>query len=130
MNEKVDVINSSSIWVLYAIVAVSGGLGGCAAGCYYLTHEKRPRWAFAVSYMVLGMVFGVITFAILASYHFDVDSIHKLILYSLLGGTCGAVMLASANMTVRLLFRKLGVEIQLTMKKTGEENRRDGDDDS
>lgn len=125
MIEK-DISSSAVVMILYVIAAVSGGLGGCAAGCYYLTHDKRPRLAFAVSYALLGVVFGVITFAVISAYHFpELDSVHKAILFSIIGGLAGAVMLASANLTVLLLFRKLGIEIQITMRKSGEDRRDD-----
>jgi predicted membrane-bound spermidine synthase len=118
---------SNTILILYAIAAIAGGLGGCAAGCYYLTHDKRPQWAFVVAYMVLGVVFGVLTFALLSAYHFE-PNLHRLVLYAAAGGLGGALALASANFTVRLLFRKLGLEIQFTMRK-GKRNRRSEDDE-
>ena len=120
-----DLVVNGLLAVLYAIAAISGALGGCAASCYYMTHDKAPRWAFAVAYTVVGCVFGVVTFAGLALLH-PPASIHLLVLYSLGGGAAGAVALGSANLTVRILLRHLGVEVAVTMRKAGEE-RRDGE---
>ncbi len=109
--------------LLYAIASISGALGGCAVSCYYVTHDQAPRWAFAVVYTMIGLIFGALTFAGLAVIDHPVPSPHHLILYAAAGGTIASLAMASLNMTVKLIFKRLGLEVQITLRKSGQERR-------
>lgn len=111
------------IAVLYAVAAISGGLGGCAAASHYLTHTRYHRLPFIIAYILLGIVFGVVTFAVMLVYGYDPQNIHYVVLWSLVGGSAGSIALASANFTARLIFQKLGIELQVTVRKPDQERR-------
>lgn len=118
------VVTDTTVLLLYVIAAVAGGLGGCAAAAYYATHARAPRVMFLVAYMLLGVVFGVISLATIATWGLiDPGDVHLIILISLLSGSAGALALVSANLTIMLILRRLGIEIQITMRKPDEERR-------
>jgi hypothetical protein len=120
----VDVV----IGFFYAIAAVSGGIGGCAVSCYYLTHDKHPRLAFASAYTVIGIVFGILTFAGVSLLGYEIDgSVHKLILYAAAGGFVSAITLASVNMSVRIMLKRLGMEVELTVRRSPTHDRRESE---
>lgn len=113
--------------ILYAVAAVSGALGGCTVSCYYITHDKTPRWAFAVVYIIIGLIFGALTFAGLEAIDHPFGSAHHIVLYSAAGGTIAAVVMASLNLTVKMIFKHLGIELQVTLRRPNEERRDTGD---
>lgn len=109
--------------VLYAIAAISGGLGGAIAGAYYATHSNKPRVAMLAAYFILGVVFGAVTLMVSIFIHHTPADMNTLSLEALVGGLAGAITLASANFTARLIFRYLGIEIQFTARQRGEDRR-------
>lgn len=115
--------------VLYAISAVSGGLGGCAAAAWYIGKHPKPRWAMIAAYIILGVVFGVITLGISFFVNDGPKDLNVLALETIVGGASGAIALLSANLTARLIFRKLGVEVQLTVRRDTEERREPCDEE-
>lgn len=122
MEQEQKVIIDTMVAVLYAVAAISGALGGCATSCYYMTHDKHPRWTFAIAYTIMGVVFGILTYAGLAIYHRP-ETVDMLVVSSIAGGAAGALALGAANLTVRLILRRLGVEVAFTVRKAGEDRR-------
>lgn len=110
--------------LLYAIAAISGAMGGCASALYHLSHGgKQAFYAFAAAYAFMGLVFGVITIAVLVMYGEGPKDIHELILFSFIGGGGGSIALLSTNWTVRAVLRKFGLDVQLTIRPESEERR-------
>lgn len=114
---------SNILMAMYALAAVSGGLGGCAAASFYFTHGKQLRWPFVLAYFVLGIAFGVITLAIMIVGNFNVDDMNKVIIYSGFAGTSGSIVLASANLSAKAYFKRLGIEVQVTLRRPEEDRR-------
>lgn len=115
-------------WVLlfYAIAAVSGGMGGCASALYYVMHgQRRAGMAFVCAYTVLGIIFGVITLAGLAIYQYPITDVNHLVLWAAGGGAAGSVALATTNWTVRAIFKQVGIDVELTFRRSKNEERRD-----
>lgn len=111
-----------SLGVLYAIAVVSGALGGCAAGAFYTRRQQRNlTWALLATYIIFGVVFSVITFTASAVFKYDLDTVHELVLISMMGGFGGSLALFSANWTVKAVFRRLGVELEITLRKRDRE---------
>lgn len=114
----------SATMLLYVIAAIAGGLGGCAAAAYYTTHTSAPRLHFTIAYVLLGAVFGIVALSALAVWPvMELDSLHHVILYALLSGSAGSLALISANVTIMVILKRLGIELQITMRKSGEERR-------
>ena len=124
-------ISELTFGILYAIASIAGALGGCAAGAHYYATARTAKLAFVLAYMILGAIFGIIFFASVSVFSFFVlHSVHELILYSLVAGSAGSVMLFSANWTVKTIFKRLGVEVEVTLRKGNEERRRHDDSDT
>ena len=118
-------LSDTSLLLLYIIAAIAGGLGGCGAAAFYATHNASVRMIFVVAYIMLGMVFGIIALAVAATWEFtpNVSTLHELILYAVLSGAAGSLALVSANATIMILLRRLGIELQITIRKPGEDRR-------
>lgn len=125
--EKINIVLDQSLIALYLVSAVCGGLGGCAVGSHYFMHGKQRTIASLFIYTILGIVFGIVTLAAMSAYHFAPEEISSLILWSLCGGAAGALALAGANASVRFMFRRLGIEVQVTFRKPDEDRRREGE---
>lgn len=117
-------VSELTFGVLYAIATISGALGGCASGMHYYATAKTAKASFVLAYMILGAIFGVIFFAGASVFSISVATVHELILYSIGAGTAGSVMLFSANWTVKAIFKRLGVEVEVTLRKGGEDRRK------
>lgn len=112
---------TNAIYLLYALAAISGGLGGCAiAGHKHLTGQKM-RLSYFFAYALIGAVFGVL----FAAYGLVITSQHptEIIGPALLAGMVGSMSLGSMNWIARITLKHLGVEIQVTMRKSEEDRR-------
>lgn len=108
-----------TLTVLYAIAVVSGALGGCAAGIYYSQRSRRMfTFALFVAYTILGLMFGVVVFAGAMVAGYKLGTVHELVLHSLVGGFAGSLALFSANWTVKALFQRFGIEVEIQLRKT------------
>ena len=113
---------TNAIYLLYALAAISGGLGGCTIAGQRLLTGKPMRFSFFIAYAVVGATFGLL-FAAYGLILVD-DHPSKIIAPSILAGMAGSMLLGSVNWTARIILKHLGIEIQVTMRKY-EEDRRD-----
>ena len=100
---------------LYAIAAITGLIGGCTAAGHKLLHGKNLGFAVLWAYGVVGVFFGLL-FLAHSNYlnvHMELD---QLIASCLISGFAGSVMLASSNFTMRWALKRMGIEVQLTVK--------------
>jgi hypothetical protein len=111
----------NAIYLLYALAAISGGLGGCTiAGSRLLTGTKM-RFSYFLAYALIGATFGLL-FAAYGLILVD-DHPSQIIGPAIIAGMVGSAMLGSMNWTARIILKKLGVEIQVTMRKNDQERR-------
>lgn len=83
---------------------------------------QKPRLSYILAYGILGMVFGVLAMAYGAMFGLD-TSMDKLIGNSVLAGSIGSFTLAATNISARVLLKRLGIEIQVTVKRKGESDQ-------
>jgi uncharacterized YccA/Bax inhibitor family protein len=105
--------------ILYAIAAVTGMIGGCAAGGHQLLRGKQLKVAVFIAYGIVGLFLGLL-FLAYANYTAVDMTFDKLIGSCLLSGFAGSVVLASTNFTARWVLRRLGIEVTLDIKSTRE----------
>jgi len=66
-------------WIIYAIAAISGGLGGCAIAGHHILRGEPARSSFVVAYTLIGVVFGILFFATSSMMGFITITVHELI---------------------------------------------------
>lgn len=114
---------TSAVYLLFALAAISGGLGGCTIAGQRLLTGQKMRFSFFAAYGIVGAAFGVL----FAAYGWVVGDSHPtdIIGPALIAGMSGALTLGSMNWTARIILKHLGIEIQVTMRKSIEERRRE-----
>lgn len=112
--------------VLYAIAAIFGLVGGCAVGVQQVLGAKK-RAAFIMAYTLIGAVaslgFMASTHVFGALHGLQARTFHEIALYSMLVGGAVALTVFSANQTVKIIFKRLGLEVQFTTRKAEQERR-------
>lgn len=107
-----------AVLMLYALAAISGGLGGCAVASSEVLRGKSPRLAFVMAYAMVGAVFGILTIAWGALFGIDTASVDSIIGNAVLVGAAGSITLASTNMSARWVLKRLGIEVEVKVKRT------------
>ena len=101
----------------YAIVAISGASGGCLVVAHRAIRGRTVTLVLLTAYAFIGGVFAVAGIAALSLFGDTGQSIERLLLTGLIMGVSGSVALASANLSIRLILRRLGVEVDVSIKK-------------
>lgn len=114
-------VHEHLVILLYAIAAISGGLGGCTVAANRLLSGRSMRMSFFLAYAIIGVVFGVLT----AAYGTFIvnDSPADIIGPAIISGIVGSIALSGANLTARFILQRLGVEVQITVKRKEETGR-------
>ncbi len=107
--------------LLYALAMISGGIGGCAVASHGLLRSGRSRLSFFFAYAVIGMMFGALVLAYGTAFGVSTETVDNIIGNSLLAGAAGSISLASTNISARWVLKRLGIEVQVTVKKRGDE---------
>ena len=106
--------------LLYALAAISGGLGGCAIAAHDVLRGGRPRLSFVMAYAIIGSVFGVLSLAYGSWFGVESRTTDHVIGNSVLIGAMGSAVLASTNLSARWVLKRLGVEIEVNIKRRGD----------
>ncbi len=117
-----DRIINQFITVMYALAAISGGLGGCAVAGQYVLRGGTARLSYMLAYIIIGVMFGVLVLAYGATFGVESSSIDQVIGNSIIAGAAGSLSLASSNISARWVLKRLGIEVQVTVKRRGENN--------
>ncbi|RCX32089.1 hypothetical protein [Thioalbus denitrificans] len=107
----------------YALAAITGGLGGCAAAIQHsLITRKSLRVGFISAYVVLGIFSAgiVLSAALIAGMHVTEPHI---IGGGLLTGFAISTMMATGNLAAVVTLRRLGWEAAITIRRSDEDRR-------
>lgn len=112
----------------YAISAVAGALGGCGSvAAVSIIDRKTLHAANVIAYTFLGMVSGLLVFAFGDLLGITHDEIRDLARHSLLVGFLVPCILAGHNFGIRLMLKKFGWDVQVTIRRDEGKNRRKED---
>lgn len=109
--------------IVYALAALSGGLGGCVVWSYYTKTHTRIT-AFVLAYAIMGLVFGLVAAAVMSIFVREV-SIHELLLYSLFAGFGGTAAIFGVNWGAGVAFRWKHFEVKFTVRKPTQDRRKE-----
>lgn len=104
----------------YAIVAISGASGGCLVAAHRAMHGRAVTTVLLLAYAFIGGVFAVAGVAALLMLTDFSVSLERLLLIGLVFGAAGSVALAGANLSIRFILRRLGIEVDVSIKKIGD----------
>lgn len=118
-----DKLHDYVVLIMYALAAISGGLGGCAVAGRSVLHGENPRVSYVLAYATIGVMFGVLTLAYGTFIGVQSDDYASVIGNSILAGISGSFALASTNISARWVLKRLGLEVQVTVRRQDEERR-------
>ncbi len=115
---------STEFWtaLAYAIVAISGASGGCLVVAHRAVIGQSVTGIHLLAYAFIGGVMSVAGMAALVLLGVVVDigiPFEQLLLAGLLLGVTGCLALASANLSIRFILRRLGIEVDVNIKRIG-----------
>ena len=106
--------------LMYALAAISGGLGGCAVAGHHILRGGTPRLSYVMAYGIIGVMFGVLVMAYGSAFGVETTSVDQVVGNGVIAGVVGTVSLASSNISARWVLKRLGVEVIVTVKRRGE----------
>lgn len=115
------------VLVMYALAAVAGGLGGCAAAAVTGLRRGDLKIAFFLAYAIIGVVVGALTFAASDLLGLAPGDAKSHIGWALGAGVAVPLILAAHNFGAKFAFKLLGGEVQVTFRRDGDERRRGGE---
>lgn len=117
-------LTNLSVVLLFALAAISGGLGGCAVSAQQFLSEggagkTQMRCSWVIAYGLIGVMFGLLFAAfgwVTVESHDPFDVIGP----SVICGFVGASALGGVNTTARFLLSRLGIEVEVNVKRKDE----------
>ena len=120
--------NDFIVLLAYALAGISGAIGGCGAAGAHLLHPPNKlvlRLTHLLAYAIIGFIAGVMFAAYGLTFRADVNVLSQVVPGAIAAGFGIALALASTNFSARWILRRLGVEVELTVRRTENEERRD-----
>lgn len=109
-------IQEHTIFILYCLAAISGGLGGCTVAAHHLLQGKRSmRASFFFAYLVIGVAFGTVTAA--CGFFAGGENYTDIVAPALIAGAVGSLLLGTMNLGARIILKYLGVEVVVTVRR-------------
>ena len=111
---NLDKLNVTELWT-FIVVIISGAIGGCSAA--FTTKGKDRNFITMLTllgYCITGIFGALVMFTMTYVYYQDFSEV---ILSSLLAGFSTALALISTNVTFKLVLKKLGIELQVSVKR-------------
>ena len=102
--------------ILYAVAAISGAAGGCMVAAHRVLRGRSVTGVFGAAYAFVGCVFALTGTIALVVFAGLTLSLERAILVGVVFGLVGAVSLASMHLSARFVFRRLGMEVDVTVR--------------
>lgn len=116
-------IIDAGIAVAIAVALVCGGSGGCMVAAHRVLRGKKIAALLVLAYAFVGSVFGAV--GILGFRIMGYETTTEIaMLISFMFGVAGAIALAGANWSTRLVLRKFGIEAEITFKPIPKSDRK------
>ena len=116
------------VLLAYALAGISGAVGGCGAAGVHLLHPPNKlvlRLTHLVAYAIIGFIAGVMFAAYGLTFRADINALSQVVPGAIMAGFGITLALASTNFSTRWILRRFGIEVELTVRRTENEERRD-----
>ena len=102
----------------FLIAIVNGALGGCVASIHKSRSKREIVFAFAIAYAITGIFGAIMTLAfVLLTYPQYAETVGQVMLITGFAGMVTPCALAISNVSAKFIFRQLGLEIEINVKK-------------
>ncbi len=108
---------SNLLVFLYVIAAISGAAGGCLVAAHHVLRGRNVTALFVAAYGFVGLVFGLSGVIVVVLFTPIELTIERTILLGLIFGAVGSTTLAGANLSARIIMRRLGIEVDVSIHK-------------
>ncbi len=105
---------------LYVVAAVSGAAGGCMVAAHHVLRGRNVTRLFIAAYGFVGLVFGLTGVMVVAAFTSIELTLERAFLIGLIFGVVGSTTLAGANLSARIIMRRLGIEVDVSVHRIKE----------
>lgn len=115
--------NEILILLAYALAGISGAIGGCgAAGLRLLRGDDKiaVHLAHMAAYAIVGLISGIMFAAYGLVFRPDAHALSQVVPGAIISGLGICLTLAGTNVSARWILRRLGVEVELTVRPVDE----------
>lgn len=105
---------------LYVVAAVSGAAGGCLVAAHHVLRGRNVTRLFIGAYSFVGLVFGLTGVMVVAGFTNIELTLERTFLTGLIFGVVGSTTLAGANLSARIIMRRLGIEVDVSVHRIKE----------
>lgn len=114
---------------LYIVAAIAGACGGCLVASQRLLHGRNLTALIFAAYGFAGLVLGLTGVIVVSVFTTIALSIETAFLLGLIFGVTGSASLAGMNVSARFLMRRLGIEVDVSIKRMRPAARREKNDE-
>lgn len=110
----------------YVLAAVSGGIGGCGVASSQFLRARGAlalRVAYVFAYAVIGAIGGMLFVAYVQIFEGGVHMLADAVPGALISGMVFSTALAGTNIAARVILKRLGIQIELTVRHADEDRR-------
>jgi drug/metabolite transporter (DMT)-like permease len=114
---NLDKLNPAELWA-FIVVIISGAIGACSGA--FLTRTKEKKLLNVLSfcgYAISGVFAALLMFAMTSKFAHQFASWEEIILWSMLTGFVTATSLVANNLVFKIIVKKLGLEIEVSVKR-------------
>ncbi len=111
----------------YIIVAIAGASGGCLVAAHHVMRGRTITAMLMLAYAFIGGVFAVAGMAAVVLLGWFDLSLERLLLVGMVFGAAGSMALAGANLSIRFILRRIGIEVDVQIKRIGSGDEASGD---
>lgn len=111
------------VGLMFVVAAIAGSSGACLVIANKIMHGRMLPVMVAAAYAIVGAVMGVAFIAYVFVFWNDQFEIAEVVLYSMIAGGIGSLALAATNLTSRFIMRRLGIEVDISVKRIDPKDR-------
>ncbi len=108
---------SNLLAFLYILAAISGAAGGCLVAAHHVLRGRSITALFVAAYGFVGLIFGLSGVMVITAFTSSELSIQSTFLIGLILGVVGSTSLAGANLSARIIMKRLGIEVDVEIRR-------------
>ncbi len=108
---------SNFLAFLYVLAAISGAAGGCLVAAHHVLRGRNVTALFVLAYGFVGLIFGLSGVVVITTFTSAELTVQSGFLIGMIFGAVGSSSLAGANLSARVIMRRLGIEVDVEIRR-------------